>query len=193
MIKGNVEMRNMIVDLLYESFVDNQSVNFIIKKDDHKMNRIKALMEYSFDMCLKFGEVLLSDDSNACSLILYPHLKRTTFYAIWLDVKLIFNAIGLWGIFKALKREGQIKGKQHKEPMAYLWFIGVKPALQHRGMGGELLMSIVQFAEFKELPVCLETSTLTNLPWYERFGFKVYDELEMGYKLYFLIRKLDKY
>lgn len=32
----------------------------------------------------------------------------------------------------------------------------------------------------------LETSMPENLPWYERFGFRIYDRLELGYTLYFL-------
>lgn len=72
--------------------------------------------------------------------------------------------------------------------MAYLWFIGVNPGDQHKGIGSKLLQEIIAFADQKKLPLFLETSTLTNLPWYERFGFKIYDQLELSYTLYFLKR-----
>jgi ribosomal protein S18 acetylase RimI-like enzyme len=150
-------------------------------------------MEYSFDICIEFGEIFISDDRNACALYLYPHLKRATLHAIWLDIKLIFKAIGIGGIGRSLNREGQIKKLQPKEPMAYLWFIGVNPIAQRSGIGSKLLQGTIELADAKQLPVLLETSTIENIPWYKHFGFTIYNQLDLGYKLYFLHRKLDKY
>ncbi|OKS88735.1 GNAT family N-acetyltransferase [Mucilaginibacter polytrichastri] len=192
MVKATLADRDLCVEILCGSFENNQSVNFIVKQDDDKIKRIKALMEYSFNMCLEFGVILLSDDHKACALYLYPHLKKTTFYALWLDVKLIFTAIGISRICKAINREGQIKNVQPKQPMAYLWFIGVDPHFQYSGLGSTLLQETIELADIKHLPVYLETSTLKNLPWYESFGFSIYHQLDLGYTLYFLKRKSDK-
>lgn len=192
MTKATLEDRNICVEILSDSFINNQSVNFIIKQDDHKAERIKALMEYSFDMCLEFGEIFLSDDQKGCALYLYPHLKKTTFNAIWLDIKLIFKAIGVGGIGKALSRESAIKKVQPKEPIAYLWFIGVNSSNQNSGVGSELLEDTIKLTSLKNLSIFLETSTIKNLPWYERFGFSIYHQLNFGYTLYFLKRKSDK-
>jgi len=38
-------------------------------------------------------------------------------------------------------------------------------------------------------PIYLETSTLKNIPWYEKFGYTVYNELDLGCKLFFLKRE----
>jgi len=45
-----------------------------------------------------------------------PRPEKTT---IWLDIKLILQAIGIAGIAKTLKREAQIKKKQSKTPMLF--------------------------------------------------------------------------
>ena len=149
-------------------------------------------MTYSFDICMEFGDVFLTENGEACALILYPHLKKFSFYALWLDIKLIFTAITIWGVAKTLKRESKLKAVQPKEPMAYLWFIGVNQSYQHKGTGSNLLKAVIEYAHKKELPVFLETSTTENLPWYNRFGFQIYSELELDYKLFFLKRHLDK-
>ena len=188
MIKATHDDKKLIVELLSGSFEHNQSVNYIIRQDTKKPERIRALMEYSIEICSLFGEVWLSDDKEACALILFPHEKKTTFRSIYLDLKLIFRAIGLGGIGKTMKREALIKEKQPKEKMAYLWFIGVNPMYQHTGIGSSLLTEVIADSEVKGLPVFLETSTLQNLPWYKRFGFHIYDELNLTYKLYFLKR-----
>jgi ribosomal protein S18 acetylase RimI-like enzyme len=189
MIKANVGDKNLIGSLLEESFKDNLSVNFIVRQDEIRLKRIRVLMDYSFEVCFRFGEVWLSDDGKACALILYPHLKKTTFLSIWLDVMLIFKVISFRGIFKALRRETLIKKLQPKEKMAYLWFIGVNPLYQRLGIASKLLQEIIEDADKKNLPLYLETSTIRNLPWYERFGFQIYDQLDLGYTLYFLKRK----
>lgn len=181
-----------VTDLLSAAFNDNQSVNYIIRQDDKRRQRIRALMDYSFEVCFRFGKVWLSEGGTGCALVLYPHQKRTTLQTIWLDIKLIFTAIGIDGIARAMKREALIKEKQPKEPMAYLWFIGVSPLYQHTGIGSSLLKEVIAEAESKALPVFLETSTLQNLPWYRRFGFQSYDELTLTYTLHFLKHDLSK-
>lgn len=186
MTRANPDDRDLVVELLIWSFEDNQSVNFIIRRDKKPIKRIRTLMEYSFWVCHRFGEVWLSDDHKACALVLYPHQQKNTLMSIWLDIQLIFGAIGLKGIKKALDREAKIKAIQPKEPMAYLWFIGVNPFCQHQGIGSKLLQEVITDAAAQNLPVYLETSTTRNLPWYEGFGFQIYYKLYIGYTLLFL-------
>jgi len=188
MIKANKNDKNKVIEILSQSFYDNQSVNYIIGHK-HNTKEIKALMDYSFEQCYLFGDVFLSNDKNACALILYPQKKCFSFKAIWLDIKLIIKSIGILRTFKALNRESAIKKLQPKIDMAYLWFIGVIPTAQHTGIGSKLLTEILHEANSKKLPTYLETSTLQNLPWYERFGFIVYNRLELSYSLFFLKRE----
>ncbi|WP_184547304.1 GNAT family N-acetyltransferase [Mucilaginibacter sp. FT3.2] len=192
MLKVNSAKRELAIEILTSAFTDNKSVNYIVRQDNRRLLRIKALMAYSFDMCMEFGEVFLNENGEACALILYPHLKKFSFYALLLDIELIFKAITIWGIAKTLKRESKIKAIQPKEPMAYLWFIGVNRMFQHAGAGSNLLKEVIEYANQKDLPVYLETSTTENLAWYSRFGFHIYSELELGYKLFFLTRHLEK-
>ncbi|MET3981948.1 ribosomal protein S18 acetylase RimI-like enzyme [Mucilaginibacter sp. UYP25] len=192
MIKVDRNQKPHVVEILISSFEDNQSVNYIVKQDSERKERIRALMDYSIEMCSVFGAVWLSDDKKACALILYPQQKRTTLKSVCLDLKLIFSAIGLGGIRKALKRETSIKAKQPKAAMAYLWFIGVNPIYQHSGIGSSLLKEVIADADQKVIPIFLETSTLQNLPWYKQFGFRIYDELTLTYTLYFLRRDPSK-
>ncbi|MBB6108690.1 GNAT superfamily N-acetyltransferase [Mucilaginibacter lappiensis] len=188
MIKAEIVDKRLVVQLLTRAFEDNLSVNYIVRNDEQRTERIAALIDYSFNMCSLFGEVWLSNDRKACALILYPQHKKTTLSAILLDIKLIFKAIGVDGIRKALDRESKIKSKQPKEPMAYLWFIAVDPSEQHKGIGSKLLQEVITYSQDQQLMLYLETSTVKNLPWYDRYGFKVYDQLDLTHTLYFLKR-----
>lgn len=190
MIRANYPEKELVIDILSGSFDANQSVNYIAQQDKKRLKRVRALMDYSFEVCYSFGEVFLSEDKKACALVLFPDQKRTTLKSILLDIKLIFSCIGIGNIFKALKRESKIKSLQPKEAMYYLWFIGVKPQYQHTGIGMKLLDEIIKHSDAMERPIYLETSTTSNLPWYKKFGFEIYNELDLGYKLFFLKRKL---
>ena len=191
MINANPNDRTLVVNLLVQSFDDNQSVNYIVKQDDKRIQRIRVLMDYSFEICSLFGAIYLSNDKKACALIVFPDQKRTTLKSILLDLKLILFCVGLSGIKKALSRESLIKKIQPKEKMYYIWFIGTDKSNQHSGIGSKLLQEIIEDADSKKLPIYLETSTLKNLPWYERFGFEIYHKLKLSYTLYFL--KRDQY
>jgi hypothetical protein len=188
MIRATATDKDLVVEILTRSFDANPSVNYIIRQDAKRLKRIAALMDYSFEVCLMLGDIWLSDNRKACALTLYPQDKRTILKAIWLDIKLMFNAIGITGVKTAMNREARIKEKQQKQAMTYLWFIGVEPAEQHKGIGSKLLNEVITFSDEKGLPIYLETSMQENLPWYKRFAFTIYDQLELTYTLYFLKR-----
>ncbi|WP_228466727.1 GNAT family N-acetyltransferase [Adhaeribacter swui] len=99
--------------------------------------------------------------------------------------------MGLLNLKKTLRREAVIKKLHPTNPITYLWFIGVHPNYQGRGLGTQLLTELIQDSLSINRPVYLETSTQENLPWYVKLGFKQYYALDLGYTLYFF--KKDNY
>ena len=186
MIKADYKDKNQVVNILTSSFDDNKSINYIIKQDNKRVERIRKLMEYSFDICYQFGDIFLSDDKNGCALILLPDKKKNNWQTILADVRLIISSMGFSNVKKAMDRESKIKKLQPKELLYYLWFIGVDPEQQHRGIGSALMNDVIKEGLAKQRTICLETSTLKNIPWYEKFGFKIYNELDFGYRLFFM-------
>lgn len=188
MKKANYTHKNLVIEILASSFDTNASVNYIIKQDKHREKRIRALMDYSFEVCYLFGEIFLSNDNKACALIVYPDKKKTTLKSISLDLKLIFQCVGIGNIMKTLKREKLINSLHPKAPFSYLWFIGVAPEDQNKGAGSKLLQSVLDYSDQQNRSVYLETSTVRNLPWYDKFGFQSYHEEYLTYHLYFFSR-----
>lgn len=62
MIRANYKDKELIVNILAHSFDQNKSVNYIVKQDNKRAQRMKKLMEYSFDVCHLFGDVYMTDD-----------------------------------------------------------------------------------------------------------------------------------
>ena len=79
MIRADIEDKNRIVEILSKAFDDNKSVNYIIQQDAKRKQRIRNLMEYSFDICNLFGDVFVSDDRKACALVVvyFFHTKTS--------------------------------------------------------------------------------------------------------------------
>ena len=192
MKKANYYDKDLVVNILTKSFETNQSVNYIVKQDKKRIKSVRALMDYSFEVCYMFGEVFLSDNEKACALILYPDQKSATFKSVLLNLKLAFSCIGIKNIKRVLSRESKIKQLYPKAIMSYLWFIGVDPEYQGQGIGNNLLDNIIKESDKKQRPVYLETSTIKNLPWYKKFDFKIYNELDFTYKLFFLRREVNR-
>jgi ribosomal protein S18 acetylase RimI-like enzyme len=59
---------------------------------------------------------------------------------------------------------------------AYLWFLGVAPAAQGRGVGSALLRAANARLDAEGMPAYLETGTTRNVALYERHGFRTISE-----------------
>lgn len=184
----NISKSN-VINILTQSFLDNKSVNYIIRQDGKKQQRIQTLMGYSYNLCSEFGKVYVNENSKACALVIYPDKKRISIKSILWDMRFIHKSIGIGNIKKVLQREAIIKKEHPHIPFSYLWFIGTEPSAQGKGIGTALMKQIISESEKLNRPIYLETSTDKNIPWYQKFGFQIYRELDFGYKLYCLRRK----
>ena len=191
MKRASETQKPLIVDILSESFDDNKSVNYVVKQDEMRRKRVRGLMEYSFNVCNAFGDVWVSDDEQACALVLYPDKKHLTLAATMWDAKLALSVIGLSRVGQVLSRESKIKSFHPKERFSYLWFIGVPPQQQGSGKGTKLLDEVIRESEKNGRPIYLETSVDRNIPWYKKHGFEIFQSLDLTYKLFMMRRPVS--
>ncbi|WEK20422.1 MAG: GNAT family N-acetyltransferase [Candidatus Pedobacter colombiensis] len=189
-IKAERVDKGRVVALLCLSFSENLSVGYLVGTGKGRRLRLRRLMAYAFEVCFRFGEVWLSEGKQGCALVLYPHLKGFSLRVFWMDLNLVFGVVGLLRLSQVLRREKLLAARHRDNPFYYLWFIGVNPWVQRQGIGTLMLREFIADAELAGMPVYLETSVVSNLVWYEKFGFRVYDELDFGYRLFFLKKVL---
>ena len=65
------------------------------------------------------------------------------------------------------------------EPHWYLQMLGTEPTSQSKGIGAALMAPVLERCDAEGVPAYLESSKARNVPYYERFGFEVTDELVM--------------
>ena len=177
MLKATLADRDLVINILHSAFepiMDDNSINFIVKQDAKRSERVKYLMEFLVDDCYDFGEILLSDKKNACILLKYPHKAKTTFAVLWRHVKLAFKSVGLSNVPKVLRRQAAIKKHHIKGEYIHPVIMGATSEVRGFGFGARLIKQLFEDRDEKNhLPVIIETTTDENLRMYQRFGFKL--------------------
>jgi ribosomal protein S18 acetylase RimI-like enzyme len=191
MITARIEDKSLVVDILSASFDQNISVNYVVKQDGKRKERIRRLMEYCFDSCFQNGKVYLSGDRNACALILFPEQEKVSLQSVMNDLRLAFSCIGPERLPKVLARESKVKSNYPKHSIFYLRFVGVHPDYQRNGIGSSLINEIIHEARVMKKPVYLETSMIDNVKFYKNLGFELFNELHLPHQLFLFRRNND--
>ncbi|CAM1358659.1 conserved hypothetical protein [Tenacibaculum sediminilitoris] len=182
--------KNLVTKVLHSSFVNittANSINFVVKQDKNRSKRLLFLAEYMFNIAYSFGEVYISDNENACLLIVYPHNKKNTYKTICWDIQLAIKTIGFNKILKVLRREQQLKKYHINEPHIHPLVLGVSQEMQGKGIGPRLIKEVFEYHKHNTLPCIIETTSESNLKLYKRFGFTIFKKThEFNYPLYFL-------
>jgi GNAT superfamily N-acetyltransferase len=75
---------------------------------------------------------------------------------------------------------GQMDAGHPPEPHWYLAWIGVDAAMQGRGLGHELMTNCLQVVDADSTPVYLDNTNPRNVAFYERHGFRVTGQSQVG-------------
>jgi ribosomal protein S18 acetylase RimI-like enzyme len=78
-----------------------------------------------------------------------------------------------------LRGLGEVERAHPIEPHWYLAVLGTEPQAQGLGLGSALLRSRLTRCDERRFPAYLESSKESNVPYYERFGFRVTGEIRM--------------
>lgn len=195
MIKADKTHKERVIEILSECFETNKSVNWIIKQDAKRVERIRYLIDYSFDTCIETGHIYLTEDLSGAIVCSNSDDKLPVLEEAYLTLRFVLKVTGITGIGKALRREKYINQFHPKDQeFIYIWFIGLKKNEQGKGLGPAMLQEVIDRSNEEQIPIYLETSNERNLNFYKKHGFDVYHiapEDVFGFKLYFLRRLQD--
>lgn len=196
MIKADKIHKERVIEILSECFEENKSVNWIVKQDSKKKERIRYLMDYSFEACIELGQIYLTDDLNGVIICSNSDDKLPILKEAYLTAQYVWNVTGIDGIGRALRREQYINQfHPQNEEFIYIWFIGLEKTQQGRGAGTAMLQEIIDKSRLEQLPVYVETSNGKSMEFYKKHGFEVYHispKEIFGFELNFLKRQPEQ-
>jgi GNAT superfamily N-acetyltransferase len=128
---------------------------------------------------LTVGEVLTTPDREGAALWKPPGKWKLSNAAILRSLPELLRAFGT-RLPASLEVERKVESQHPKAPHWYLAVIGTDPVAQGRGVGAALIRQITDRCDQSGLPAYLESSKADNVPYYERFGFRVTGETVLG-------------
>lgn len=87
-------------------------------------------------------------------------------------------AMGLYALRRFLSLMDALKKAHPKQPHWYLMGIGTDPPRQGTGVGTALIAPMLDRCDRQGLGSYLETQKADNVPYYERFGYRVTSEID---------------
>jgi GNAT superfamily N-acetyltransferase len=97
----------------------------------------------------------------------------------WAQLAMTPSFIRVFGLRSMRGRAVQdmMKRVHPEEPHWYLGVIGSDPTVRGKGFGQVLMHSRLDRVDAEHAPAYLESTKLDNVPYYQRFGFEITDEI----------------
>jgi len=118
------------------------------------------------------NRVLVDSDVGGSAIWYAPGHWKTSLAE---NLRLAIPSLRLFGRLtsRALAVVSSMENVHPSEPHWYLSLLGTDPAQQGRGIGSALIRTVTDQCDEQGLPAYLESSKESNVPYYERHGFKV--------------------
>jgi len=165
---------------LGRAFFDDPVMSFLLRDDASRTGRLEKMFSaFLYGHYLKGGATFTDAANSGTSMWAAPG------HAILSPLEILGQGHRMLGAFgfavpRALKALSAVEKVHPKEPHWYLGVLGTDPSAQGKGIGGALLQPILDRCDAEGLPAYLESSKDRNVPYYERFGFRVTGEIHIA-------------
>lgn len=167
-----------ISEALRKAFWDDPVMRFLIPPDRPE-RRLGLLLRMEAKSSLEHDTAWVSSDGSASALWKPPgKWKATTGELIGQLPSVVGSLRGRTLV--GLSVLGAVE-KRHpaNPPHWYLAVLGTEPEGQGKGNGSAVLQPVLERCDRDGEPAYLESSKETNIPFYERHGFKVTEEVAL--------------
>ncbi|MBY9006073.1 MAG: GNAT family N-acetyltransferase [Candidatus Lokiarchaeota archaeon] len=183
--------------VLANAFSEDPIWKRIINEFNLNNETIPKIYEMPIRYCMRYGDVFASSKSLEGVIALVPGRKAimTVWSAIRSGAFLLGVKLGMkFGkkirrIFKIIEDD---KKNLNIGQYYYIYIFGVSDVYQGKGFGGKILRAIIDRSEKEGKSLYLETETVENVKFYEKFGFKVMKEIrlpELDLPMWEMVRK----
>ena len=166
---------------LTKAFFDYPDLSYYFPDPNKRHAQLKWMLLSGLVHAGRIGKVLTTEDRLGSMTLLLPGARNLNFWD--------FLASGHLMAPLKMSRES-LKKMQfcetytmhiHHElmvgrPHFYIWYLGVDPNAQGKGLGTALILHVQTLAKLEHKPIYLETHTIPNVTYYEHLGFRALAE-----------------
>jgi GNAT superfamily N-acetyltransferase len=165
-----------VSEALGRAFWDDPVMRFLIPKSDASL---QTLMKLETKSALKHATAYMTADGSAAALWKPPGKWRTSMAELLSMAPLTIGALR-GRILLGLSVLNAVEKKHPDDPPHwYLAVLGTEPDAQGKGHGSAVLEPVLRECDAKAEPAYLESSKERNIPFYERHGFAVTEEIHL--------------
>ena len=173
-------LRAPAAEVLALAFHHDPIACYVFPEEARRSRVLRWMFHCHLRYGLRYGEVYTTDGVDGVAIWLSPGQTTQT---LWRMLRTGALSAPLRFGWRAFLRSMTFMAfatawHRHYAPDAhwYLFYLGVTPMMQGRGMGSSLLRPVLARADAHRLPCYLETGVMRNLGFYERHGFQVVAE-----------------
>jgi GNAT superfamily N-acetyltransferase len=159
-------------DVLARAFFDDPVFAWMMPAPARRHGRLRRFFAIELDaIVFPKGDVWTTASHDGAALCLPPGEWRMP-ASVTLVHGPAYTRVFATRLPHSLAVLSQMERRHYREPHYYIAYVGVRPELQGRGIGTELLRPILERCDREELPAYLEASCERNAALYERLGFE---------------------
>lgn len=169
-----------LADALARAFLDDPVMTWLLGDDEAaRLRRLRRFMRSEARRHARHGgPVLTNDGRHGGALWDAPGAWRMTWPDMVRAAPVMITGVGP-RLGRALAGFGQMEAHHPREPHWYLAILGTDPPHRGTGVGSALVAPVLARCDDEGQGAYLESSKPENIPYYERFGFRVTGELTM--------------
>jgi len=131
-------------------------------------------------LSLPYGEVLTSDDCRGGALWIPSENASLGIVRQLFLLPSLIRVASMRGLKRIIKVMDTLDKVHPKERHYYLQFIGVAPGYQGKGLGASMIKPVLSQCDQEGIGAYLENTKEDNIGYYEKFGFSVTGEVNLG-------------
>jgi GNAT superfamily N-acetyltransferase len=157
---------------------DPVTLHLLPPEGRRRSERLAVFMGLGAKGGVKDGTTYTDDDLSGAAVWRGPGRWKLPIRELLGDAPSLLRALGR-RLPVAMSCLQAIESRHPTEPHWYLEILGTEPAHQGKGVGGGLMAPVLRRCDEEGLPAYLESSKDRNVPYYERFGFRVTDQFDL--------------
>lgn len=188
--KPHPDERKRILEVLGRAFFDDPVSIYLFPDERRRQSGFAGFSGLAIDAFGAGAHVLTNDAVQGAAIWQLPSPRPLGFLQqAGLACRMLWLIRG--GVRRAIRLGDFMSAHHLREPHYYLAALGTDPDFQGRGIGSALMQPVLDRCDKQRIPAYLESSKRANIPFYNKHGFELIEELQIpdGPPLWPMIRR----